>query len=155
MDIEQEARAEAEKRWPDFATDPHHARAVNLYVQGYIAGASRLASPDTAPDHAPYPVGTVARLLVDNPGGIESEWVAEMGADGHWCVGPDWVEDRADIVQVLAVISASPATRGAVADEISGIVVGSGYESVSIGITAALEAADALLAAFTITERAD
>jgi len=37
--------------------------------------------------------------------------------------------------------------RGAIADEISGIVVGQGYESTTIGISAALEAADALIAA--------
>lgn len=36
--------------------------------------------------------------------------------------------------------------REAIADEISGIQVGSGYESVTIGITAALEAADAIMA---------
>lgn len=37
--------------------------------------------------------------------------------------------------------------RQDMAGEISGIAVGSGYESTSIGITAALEAADALIAA--------
>lgn len=36
--------------------------------------------------------------------------------------------------------------RQAIADEISGIQVGSGYESVTIGIDAALEAADVILA---------
>ena len=41
--------------------------------------------------------------------------------------------------------------RTAIADEISGIVVGSGYESVTIGIDAALEAADALLASGVFT----
>jgi hypothetical protein len=38
------------------------------------------------------------------------------------------------------------ALRLEIAGEISGIQVGSGYESVTIGITAALEAADAVLA---------
>lgn len=36
--------------------------------------------------------------------------------------------------------------RSDMADEISGVQVGSGYESTTIGITAALEAADLLLA---------
>lgn len=39
-----------------------------------------------------------------------------------------------------------------IADEISNIQVGSGYESTTIGITAALEAADALIAAGVVTE---
>ncbi|WP_417540765.1 hypothetical protein [Microbacterium maritypicum] len=39
-----------------------------------------------------------------------------------------------------------------IADEISNIQVGSGYESTTIGITAALEAADALIAAGVVAE---
>lgn len=39
-----------------------------------------------------------------------------------------------------------------IADEISSIQVGSGYESTTIGITAALEAADALIAAGVVAE---
>lgn len=42
--------------------------------------------------------------------------------------------------------------RFRIADEISGIQVGSGYESTTIGITAALEAADALIAAGVVAE---
>ncbi|QEA30405.1 hypothetical protein FGL91_18740 [Microbacterium sp. CBA3102] len=42
-----------------------------------------------------------------------------------------------------------------IADEISSIQVGSGYESTTIGITAALEAADALIAAGVVTEEPD
>lgn len=42
--------------------------------------------------------------------------------------------------------------RTRIADEISGIQVGSGYESTTIGITAALEAADALIAAGVVAE---
>lgn len=45
--------------------------------------------------------------------------------------------------------------REKLADEISGIVVGAGYESVSIGITAALEAADAILASDWLAEHDD
>ncbi|GAB2699523.1 hypothetical protein BKA24_001813 [Microbacterium marinum] len=39
------------------------------------------------------------------------------------------------------------ALRSDIADEISGVQVGTGYESTTIGITAALEAADLLIAA--------
>lgn len=42
--------------------------------------------------------------------------------------------------------------RSRIADEISSIQVGSGYESTTIGITAALEAADALIAAGVVSE---
>lgn len=42
--------------------------------------------------------------------------------------------------------------RSRIADEISSIQVGSGYESTTIGITAALEAADALIAAGVVAE---
>ena len=42
------------------------------------------------------------------------------------------------------------ATRGDIADEISGVQVGHGYESTTIGITAALEAADLIKAAFDV-----
>lgn len=42
--------------------------------------------------------------------------------------------------------------RTRIADEISNIQVGSGYESTTIGITAALEAADALIAAGVVAE---
>jgi hypothetical protein len=42
--------------------------------------------------------------------------------------------------------------RTRIADEISSIQVGSGYESTTIGITAALEAADALIAAGVVAE---
>jgi hypothetical protein len=42
--------------------------------------------------------------------------------------------------------------RTRIADEISNIQVGSGYESTTIGITAALEAANALIAAGVVAE---
>lgn len=42
--------------------------------------------------------------------------------------------------------------RMRIADEIAGIVVGEGYYSTTIGITAALEAADALIAAGVVAE---
>lgn len=42
--------------------------------------------------------------------------------------------------------------RSRIADEISNIQVGAGYESTTIGITAALEAADALIAAGVVSE---
>lgn len=42
--------------------------------------------------------------------------------------------------------------RTRIADEISNIQVGTGYESTTIGITAALEAADALIAAGVVAE---
>ncbi len=42
--------------------------------------------------------------------------------------------------------------RWRIADEIASIQIGSGYESTTIGITAALEAADALIAAGVVTE---
>lgn len=45
------------------------------------------------------------------------------------------------------------ATRSDIADEISGIQVGTGYESTTIGIDAALEAADAIRAAFEVRPR--
>jgi len=45
------------------------------------------------------------------------------------------------------------ALRSDVAGEISGIQVGTGYESTTIGIYAALEAADAILAQFEVRPR--
>lgn len=43
--------------------------------------------------------------------------------------------------------------REEIAGEIAGIQVGTGYESTTIGITAALEAADAILTRYTVTEK--
>lgn len=46
----------------------------------------------------------------------------------------------------------TPSIRDLIADEISGIVVGHGYYSTSVGITASLEIADAILASSLIAQ---
>lgn len=63
-------------------------------------------------------------------------------------------EGRASVRKIAAGFRRSevPELRIRIADEISNIQVGSGSESTTIGITAALEAADALIAAGVVTE---
>lgn len=77
----------------------------------------------------------------------------DFGRKSRWEDEPDWTFDEyANMARAaFAVFEKAHAPtdddRMAIADEISGIAVGEGYYSQTIGINAALEAADAVLAA--------
>lgn len=84
---------------------------------------------------------TAVPVPQDNP---EAAWSCD-----HGCTGPSAVclLDHQARIQPGHPIQA---TRSDIADEISGVQVGHGYESTTIGITAALEAADLIKAAFDV-----
>lgn len=77
----------------------------------------------------------------------------EATTGGHWTSWPD--SQQTDALQDFiagwdaAVVARPLPDRMQIADEVSGIVVGSGYYSAPIGIDAALEVADAVLSLFT------
>lgn len=71
------AERAAEERWPDFATDPAHARAVSTFTQGAAWAADRRAAPDRE---------TLARVMVEHY--YQERWSGGEAA----CSCRQWVE---------------------------------------------------------------
>ncbi|WOF23821.1 hypothetical protein N8K70_03835 [Microbacterium betulae] len=151
--VEAEARAEAQNYRPGWADSPHDRDywEAEAFIDGYIAGASR-----QAPALDERALGDVIEEALHDAAMVETRGFPS-GEPEEWVSEPMGLLVGTITKAILAAVGAptAPATREAVAEEISGIVVGTGYYSTTIGIDAARESADALLARFEIRERTE